>query len=40
MCSKHNLNYSNVMLYLKLRDSGCEKDDARRFCSKNFCKVD
>ncbi|CAD8066141.1 unnamed protein product [Paramecium sonneborni] len=42
MCTKLNLtnSNSNVMLYLKLRESGCDKVQARQFCRKNFCKID
>ncbi|CAD8174115.1 unnamed protein product [Paramecium octaurelia] len=42
MCTKLNIanSNSNVMLYLKLRESGCDKVQARQFCRKNFCKID
>ncbi|CAD8153996.1 unnamed protein product [Paramecium pentaurelia] len=42
MCTKLNIanSNSNVMLYLKLREGGCDKVQARQFCRKNFCKID
>ncbi|CAD8149499.1 unnamed protein product [Paramecium octaurelia] len=42
MCTKLNIanSNSNVMLYLKLREGGCEKGQARLFCRKNFCQID
>ncbi|CAD8183662.1 unnamed protein product [Paramecium octaurelia] len=41
MCTHLNFSYNNnVMMYLKLREEGCEKDTARKFCRKQFCKID
>ncbi|CAD8110969.1 unnamed protein product [Paramecium sonneborni] len=41
MCTHLNFsNNNNVMMYLKLREEGCQKDTARKFCRKQFCQID
>ncbi|CAD8080636.1 unnamed protein product [Paramecium primaurelia] len=41
MCTRiHASNNNNAMMYLKLREEGCDKNSARKFCRKQFCKID
>ena len=44
-CTRFNEQYkdieiTNAMMYLKLRDESCRRREAMAFASKSFCRVD